>query len=218
MGVQVDDGFVNATHAPLALLHYLRLEGAVAVPGHLQVERTPLGLDALPRVAVAAVAAVLACYSVWRVAQVVRQLRIEGRLDGALAYGAEQALPVQQGLYVPIEILKRSRAASFALSSVPAWRVLLVVVKTCVKVKLHSFLDTLSCGHGDRHVGQAATVLRSCYVKIGLTFSFFAPYIAAVCARRAKPEAGAPVSITVHPCASAVPAEIALAASVKDCL
>ena len=35
---------VESAHAPLALLNDLRLEGPVTVPGHLQIERTDIGL------------------------------------------------------------------------------------------------------------------------------------------------------------------------------
>ena len=88
-GVEVDDRLVETAHAPLALLHDLRFEGAVAVPRHLYIEQTRLALDALPRIAVATVAAVVARHSMGRITQIVRQLRIKGGLYGALAYRAE---------------------------------------------------------------------------------------------------------------------------------
>ena len=113
-GVEVDDRFVESAYAPLALLHYLRLEGAVTIPGHLQIERARLGLDPLPHVAVAAVAAVLACYGVGRITQIVRQFSLKDGLYGTLAYRAEQALAAQQGFCTSPPKSLSSSSSSFA--------------------------------------------------------------------------------------------------------
>jgi hypothetical protein len=82
--VQRDHLLVEARQPPLALRHQLRLEAALAVPGHLDLDLTRVRLEALLRAAVARVAAVAALRRVLLIAQMLRELAFQRALEQPL--------------------------------------------------------------------------------------------------------------------------------------
>jgi hypothetical protein len=78
---QGHDLVVEAGEAPIVLGHEQRLEGALAVAGHLDAQRAILGQHGLATGTVAMVAGVLGLVRPGRIAQVMRQLGTQGTFD-----------------------------------------------------------------------------------------------------------------------------------------
>ena len=87
---QRDDHLVDAGQPLLPLLDDLRLEGAVAVPGHGYLHRADIGQHGLGAVAVAGVAAVLPRRIVLVIAEVVGDLALQSGLQQPLGQLLEQ--------------------------------------------------------------------------------------------------------------------------------
>ena len=95
-GVQRDDLVVEAVEAGLALGHDLRLEGAVAIARHVDIDRSVLGQHRLGIAAVAVVAGPPAGGIALLVAEMMRQLGTERPLEQRLLELLEQAVFAQQ--------------------------------------------------------------------------------------------------------------------------
>jgi len=98
-GVQGQDDLVDLAEATLPLLHDDRLEGALTITGHLEVDLARgVGQDRLAPGAVADVAGVpLARGPVLLVAEVLGHLLVQGRLQDGLGELLQQPVRPGQG-------------------------------------------------------------------------------------------------------------------------
>jgi hypothetical protein len=95
-GIERDDLVVETVQAGLALGHDLRLEAAVAIARHVDLDRTVLGQHRLAIGAIAVVAAAAARRIALLVAEMVRQLGTQGALEQGLLELLEQPFLAQQ--------------------------------------------------------------------------------------------------------------------------
>jgi hypothetical protein len=94
-GIQGDDLVIEAIQAGLALGHDLRLEAAVAIARHIDLDRSILGQHRLGRGSVAVVARPAAGRIALLVAEMVRQLGAQRPLEQRLLELLEQAVLTQ---------------------------------------------------------------------------------------------------------------------------
>ena len=105
--VEIHDHVVQARYPALALLYDPGLETAVAIARNLQIQRTRLALEPLRSASVAGIAAAATRPIVRRVAEMMRQLPLQGRLESTLAYRLEQAPLAEYVPRVPFEVLQQ---------------------------------------------------------------------------------------------------------------